>query len=76
MFEVYYAAPSDPVREERLLEVVRAYGGRLDCREAPEVDGSHNVCLTFEFDNWDRALSAAQQLRTLGEHVEGPGDYG
>jgi hypothetical protein len=76
MFEVYYAAPSDPVREARLLVVVRCYGGWLDYREAPEVDGSHNVCLTFEFDNWDHALSAAQQLRAQGEHVEGPGDYG
>ena len=76
MFEVYYRPPTDPVREERLLEVVRRHGGWLDYREAPEVDGCHNVCLTYEFDNWDNALTAARQVRDLGEHVEGPGDYG
>jgi hypothetical protein len=76
MFEVYYLPPTDPVREERLLEVVRGLGGWLDCREAPEVDGSHNVCLTFEFNNWGNALTAARQVRDLGEQVEGPGDYG
>ncbi len=76
MFEVYYAAPTDPAREARLLELVRGHGGWLDCREAPEVDGSHNVCLTFEFEDLEQALSAARQVRASGEHVEGPGEYG
>jgi hypothetical protein len=39
MLEVFYAAPTDPAREARLLEVVRGHGGRLDSREAPEVNG-------------------------------------
>jgi len=76
MFEVYYRPPSDPVREARIFELVGANGGRLDFREAPEVDGSSYVCLTYEFDELPAAEAAAHQIRTLGEHVEGPVEYG
>ena len=76
MFELYYCAPTDPVREARLVEAVRLHGGWLDYREAPEVDGSHHVTLSFEFNTWEGAEAAAEQFRTLGEHVEGPGEYG
>lgn len=75
MFEVYYKAPSDPWREEKLLQVVVAAGGRLDCRESPENDGSTSVCLTFEFDDFDAARTAGEKIRMLGEHVEGPCQY-
>jgi len=74
MFEVYYRPPVDPVREAALAERVSKMGGRLDCREDPtEHTGA---CLTFEFDDWDRAEAAANSLREQGEYVEGPGDYG
>jgi hypothetical protein len=34
------------------------------------------MCLTFEFEDWPRAQSAAAVLRQYGEHVEGPQEYG
>jgi hypothetical protein len=74
MFEVYYRPPADPHRETALTERVAELGGRLDYREdSTDLVG---VCLTFEFDDYHRAEAAAQALRELGEHVEGPMDYG
>jgi hypothetical protein len=32
--------------------------------------------LTYEFDDYNAAIQAADELRHLGEHVEGPVDYG
>lgn len=75
MFEVYYLPPSDPAREERVTDVVARHGGRLDFREAPEVDGTHNVCLTYEFAELSRAEAAAGKLQAAGEYVEGPYQY-
>lgn len=75
MFEVYYLPPSDPAREELLTAIAVRYDGWLDFREAPELDGSHNVCLTYEFSSQELAEVAAQQMRSLGEHVEGPYQY-
>lgn len=75
IFEVYYLPPSDPLRESRIMDIVAAFHGRLDYKEAPELDGNHNICLTYEFDALPDAESAADQLRALGEHVEGPGRY-
>jgi hypothetical protein len=75
MFEVYYLPPPDPAREERLADAVARYGGRLDFREAPEVDSSHNVCLTYEFASQFDADAAAGAVRAAGEHVEGPYPY-
>ncbi len=75
MFEVYYKAPADGKREAGLTDRVSRFGGRLDFREEPDgVQGA--VCLTYEFDQLDRAEAAAQTLRQGGEHVEGPVDYG
>ncbi len=75
MYEVYYKAPADRNREARLTDRVSPFGGRLDFREEP--DGSHGaICLTYEFDQLDRAEAAAETLRQGGEHVEGPVDYG
>jgi hypothetical protein len=74
MFEVYYKPPADRAKETVLTDRVTALGGRLDYREdATEVTG---ICLTFEFDSPDSAQRAADALRELGEHVEGPMDYG
>ena len=70
MFEFYYPPPSDVAHEARLIEIVSGHGGHLDYREAPEVDGSPYVCLTFEFDSLIAAELAAEQLRSQGHHVE------
>ena len=76
MFEVYYRPPADPSKESALAERVSSFGGRLDYREAPGMGEPGGVCLTFEFEDWGRALAAAEALRQQGEHVEGPADYG
>ena len=74
MFEVYYKPPADPAKEAALTDRVTALGGRLDYREeATELTG---IILTYEFDGWDSAQKAADTLRQLGEHVEGPTNYG
>ncbi|MBU6175396.1 MAG: hypothetical protein KGQ60_16425 [Planctomycetes bacterium] len=75
MFEVYYKPPRDPVREHKLLQVVSASGGRFDHRAGPHIDGSTSVCLTFEFDDFAAARTVGDQIRMLGEHVEGPYQY-
>lgn len=76
MFEIYYRPPADPQREAALTARVSDLGGRLSYREAPDEDGRGSVCLTYEFDDHDRADLAARVLREQGEHVEGPVDYG
>lgn len=76
MFEVYYRRPPDPAKESALTQCVAAMGGRLDFREEPDDPELGGVCLTYEFDDLERASNAASMLRGLGEHVEGPADYG
>jgi hypothetical protein len=73
MFEVYHKPPANPAKEAAVTSRVTALGGRLDYREdAAEHVG---VCLTYEFDDREKATKAAELLRHLGEHVEGPMDY-
>ncbi len=76
MLEVYYRPPDDPAREAALADRVARLGGLLEYREAPAASGPGGVCLTFEFDEIEKAEVAAQALRAAGEHVEGPMDYG
>jgi len=76
MFEVYYKPPADPKKESVLLEHVAELGGHLDYREEPENEPRENICLTYEFDDLDRAAAAAECLRQQGEYVEGPQPYG
>ncbi len=76
MFEVLYKAPSDPQREAVISERVVRFGGRLTFREEPNDVGRGPVCLTFEFNDFEVATDAASSLRSQGEHVEGPMDYG
>jgi len=76
MFEVYYGLPVDIPRESRIEELVKAYQGKLTYREAPEVDGTNYVCLTFEFDALVNAEQASERLRSEGEHVEAIQEYG
>jgi hypothetical protein len=75
MLELLYKAPSDRRREEVISERVGELGGRLTYREEPDVQGGP-VCLTFEFASYPEAHEAASRLRSQGEHVEGPMDYG
>jgi hypothetical protein len=75
MFEVFYQSPTDEAREQRIAGTVARHGGKLDFREAPEVDGSHNICLTYEFANLELAVAAAIELQLSGEYVEGPYQY-
>jgi len=76
MFEVYYQPPVDPEKETALLERVAKLGGRLDYREEPNRHPQGSVCLTYEFDDFEQAATAAECLRQQGEYVEGPQDYG
>jgi hypothetical protein len=76
MFEVYYKPPSNPTKEAALSVRVRALGGRLDYREDADGTAGTGICLTYEFDSFDSAQRAAEDLRQRGEHVEGPMDYG
>ncbi|MEO6808097.1 MAG: hypothetical protein ABI353_03165 [Isosphaeraceae bacterium] len=76
MFEVLYKPPSDPRREAVISESLRPFGGSLTCREEPDAVEAGPVCLTFEFPDLRVAEEAATCLRTRGEHVEGPVDYG
>jgi hypothetical protein len=76
MFEIYCPGPADSARETGLTELVNRLGGRFDFREDSGVPERVGVCLTYEFDNWELAASAADALRQQGEHVEGPVDYG
>jgi len=76
MFEVLYKPPSDSRREASISESVDRFGGNLTCREEPDAIGVGPVCLTYEFDDPRVAEQAASYLRSRGEHVEGPVDYG
>jgi hypothetical protein len=76
MFEVYYKPPANPTKEALLSERIIPLGGRLDYREDTDVAGRTGVCLTYEFDSLESATRTANLLRQLGEHVEGPVDYG
>lgn len=76
MFEVLYKTPSDPARESTIARRVVSFGGKLTYREVPDTLEAGPVCLTFEFSGYEQANRAAEQLRSLGEHVEGPVAYG
>jgi hypothetical protein len=76
MFEVMYKSPSDPRREAVISERVGQCGGRLTYREEPDPIGTGPVCLTYEFNAFQEAEEAASHLRSLGEHIEGPMEYG
>ena len=76
MFEVLYKSPPDPRRESAISERIIEFGGRLTYREEPDAVGVGPVCLTYEFNDLQEAQEAASRLRSQGEHVEGPSDYG
>ena len=77
MLEVLYHAPTDLERESRIARTVKEHGGRITYKEEPTEDSfAKTVCLTCEFDDSRGAEAAAIQLRGVGEHVEGPMEYG
>jgi len=76
MLEIYYRAPSDSAREQRVSAEAARFGGNLTYTEEPENNMSSAICLTYEFVEMVAAEQCAQLLRTLGEYVEGPVDYG
>jgi len=76
MFEVLYKSPQDPRREAGISERIGQFGGRLTFREEPDGVGAGPICLTYEFNDLQVAQEAASSLRSQGEHVEGPMDYG
>lgn len=76
MFEVYYKPPTNSLKEAAITDRMAALGGRLDFREDADERGQEGVCLTYEFEELELAAKAAEVLRQLGEHVEGPTDYG
>jgi hypothetical protein len=76
MFEVFYKPPANPAKEAKVTDQVAALGGRLDYREDADDHGLGGICLTYEFDDLEIARRAADALRQLGEHVEGPVNYG
>ncbi|MDW8244737.1 MAG: hypothetical protein RMJ88_16135 [Thermogemmata sp.] len=76
MFEVIYRAPADTEKEKQIASLISSYGGMLDCREEPDLNGINSVVLTYEFQDYDQAYAAASRLREQGLKVDGPYDYG
>jgi len=73
MIEVYYHKPSDPRRETVISECLAGHRGIVTYRED---DSNETICLTAEFHTRQDAQAASTALRAIGEHVEGPSDYG
>jgi hypothetical protein len=73
--QVYYGAPVDSLREEKLSAEVARFGGKLTAKDEPDPPCAA-VILYFEFDDWHSAEDAAKFLYERGEHVEGPMTYG
>ena len=76
MFEVLFEPSSDPQREAVISDRIGQFGGRLTFREEPDAAEAGPVCLTYEFGDLEVAHQAASSLRSRGEHVEGPVEYG
>jgi hypothetical protein len=71
--DVYVKSLPNAEIESALTTRVAVLGGRLDYRE--DANEHTGVCLTYEFDDHDKAAQAVAVLRQLGEHVEGPMVY-
>ena len=73
MIEIYYHKPSDLQREKTINDFLRIHQGKVTYRE----DGrDETICLTAEFQTREDAQAATAALQEIGEHVEGPSDYG
>ncbi len=77
ILEVIYRAPVDSCRESRIVSTSQHYGGEVTYREEPtSTSVVQSICLTIEFAELADAGLAATELRSQGEHVGGPVDYG
>lgn len=76
MFETYVKPPVSPAKKAAITEQVLALGGRLDYHEDEGENAKNGVTLTYDFEDLSVAAKAANVVRQLGEHVEGPVDYG
>jgi len=75
IIEVYYHAPSNLDKEKVIKREIEGCRGSVVYREESDQE-SEAICLTGEFTDIDSAEAAAVALRAMGEHVEGPQDYG
>ena len=76
MIEVLYHSPPIP-RGKPGSQQHSKHLRALDVQEEPGTDSlAQTICLTYEFDERHSAEAGAKQLRNLGEHAEGPMDYG
>ena len=66
MFEVYYKAPPDPIKEAELNVQISKFGGHLTFRENPDQYDSASVCLTYEFDDLSLAGTGYQIVTRAG----------
>jgi len=73
IIEIYYRAPYDIAREQRIATIVGNHDGSVTYRES---EPGMAICLTAEFDSWEKAEAAAIEIRRSGEDVEGPRQYG
>jgi hypothetical protein len=73
MIEIYYRKPVDLQREAVIGKCLTNLEGKVTYRED---DSRDTICLTAEFNSWEKAQAASAALRAEGEHVEGPSDYG
>ena len=76
MFDVYYKAPRDLERGEKITGSRVHRGGKLSFREPPPESENGSIVLTHEFGEFETAKATASLLRQQGEQVEGPVDYG
>ena len=74
MCEVFHSFPVASEKERAFYGIVQQFGGKLQFRE--ESRNLNTVVLTCEFETLPEAESATEMIRALGEHVEGPMDYG
>ena len=75
MIEVLYRLPTDTSKEAQVVTEATKFGGVLTHREHPPAGPSQAICLSVEFKTRQSAERAANNLRLLGFHVEGPMDY-
>lgn len=77
MIEVVYKLPQDNQREDRIKAMAAKYGGTITLHEfPPEEHNDLGLTLTIEFDSYDNASLAFDDLASAGERVEGPFEYG
>ena len=76
MFEVLYRQPRDLDTEQKVSKTIAQFGGILeDIDEAYYPGVTNTVTLTCVFKERSKAEEAELEVRRLGFHIEGGGDY-